>query len=196
MRAVSILKIFEVISINKYQLSKNKNKTLDLLNNVDRPGIDALIYWLETFNFFESPASTKYHNNFEGGLNLHCLGVYDIFSKRNRKLENPVSKESEIICSICHDLCKVDYYYHNGEEWKSKKEHPMNRLHGVLSVDILQHFIELTKEEEAIIKYHMGLFSVYGYVKEYTAEELHDAISKYITVQVFASCDNEEAHKK
>lgn len=182
--------------VTPYALSKNKSKTLNLLSQVHRPGINNLINYLLKSNYFQSPASTKYHNNFYGGLNLHCINVYNRFTTRNRRLESPLPEDSEIIVSFCHDLCKVGYYYPSKDRWKGRKNHQMSTLHGVLSVQILKQFIELTPEEEAIIKYHMGLFSVYGYVKEYSAEELHEAISKYPTVQIFASCDNEDAHAR
>jgi len=184
------------MTIQLCTLSKNAAYTLNLLSKVDRPGIDNLITYLLNSNYFDSPASTKYHNNFYGGLNQHCINVYKLFVPRNRALDEPIPEDSEIIVSLCHDLCKVGYYYFNGDKWKSNKQHQMSSLHGVLSVQILKQFIELTPEEEAIIKYHMGLFSVYGYTKEYSAEELHEAISKYVAVQVFASCDNEDAHAR
>lgn len=177
-------------------LNETKTLTLELLSKVSRPGMDELINYFQTSNYFSSPASTKYHNNFYGGLSLHCMNVYDLFVPRNRALTTPIPWESEIIVSFCHDLCKVDYYYHNGLAWLHHREHKMKNSHGVLSVDILKQFIELSPEEEAIIKFHMGLFSVYGYVKEYSAEELYEAIAKWPTVQIFASCDNEDAHAK
>lgn len=182
--------------ITPYTLSKNKSFTLNLLSQVKRPGMQNLIHYLLNSNYFYSPASTKYHNNFYGGLNLHGINVYKLFVPRNRALSNPIPRESEVLVSLCHDLCKVGYYYHNGAKWKGKRDHQMNSAHGVLSVQILKQFIELTPEEEAIIKFHMGLFSVYGYGKEYSAEELHKMISKYPSVQVFASCDNEDAHSR
>ena len=182
--------------LSKLQISENKNLTLNLLSLVSRPGITDLTEYLETSSFFDSPASTKYHNNFPGGLCLHSLIVTRMFSKRNEKLENSLPLDSVILCGILHDLCKVGYYHQEGEVWKSDKTHPANQLHGCLSVQIAEQYIKLTPEEEAVIKFHMGLFSVYGYVKEYSAEELHEAISMYPSVQIFAACDNEEAHMK
>jgi len=182
--------------ITPYTLSKNKTFTLNLLSQIKRNGIPNLINYLLNSNYFYSPASTKYHNNFYGGLNRHCINVYELFVPRNQALANPIPLESEIIVSFCHDLCKVGYYYHDGTKWKGKKDHLSHGSHGVLSVQILKRFIELTPEEEAVIKYHMGLFSVYGYGKEYSAGEMHKAIAQYPTVQVFASCDNEDAHAK
>lgn len=168
-----------------------------MLQEVDRVGITDLVEYLDNTDYFLSPASTKYHNNFQGGLCLHSLNVTKMFVKRMSCVNSSLNKESAILCGLLHDLCKVGYYYKNlNGEWKSNKEHEANNSHGVLSVDIVERYIKLTPEEEAIIKYHMGLFSVFGYVKEYSSEELYEAISKYPSVQIFASCDNEDAHQK
>ena len=139
----------------------------------------------------------KYHNNFHGGLCLHSLNVTKMFLKRMDKVYLTMDRESAILCGLLHDLCKVGYYYRNmNGEWKSNKDHCANSSHGVLSVQIAEKFIKLTPEEEAVIKYHMGLFSVYGYVKEYTSEDLYGAIARWPSVQIFVACDNEEAHLK
>ena len=43
--------------------------------HITRPGVDKLIAWLETTDFFKAPASTKFHGNYEGGLLAHSLYV-------------------------------------------------------------------------------------------------------------------------
>ena len=44
--------------------------------HIRRPGAVSLLNWLLTTDFFEAPASTKYHGNFAGGLVLHSLHVF------------------------------------------------------------------------------------------------------------------------
>jgi len=183
-------------NLTNSQIVKNRVSVLNLLSEVKRPGISDLIEYLEESSYFLSPASTKYHNNFYGGLCLHSLKVTNMFLPRINKIENSLTRESAILCGLLHDTCKIGYYNNINGEWKSSKNHAANGLHGVLSVELAEQYIKLTPEEEAVIKFHMGLFSVYGYVKEYSAEELYEAISKYPSVQIFASCDNEEAHRK
>jgi hypothetical protein len=174
---------------------RNRSAALNLLSEVKRPGIRDLAEYLYDSDYFLAPASTKYHNNFYGGLCLHSLDVTRMFLPRINSIETEMSRESAIVCGLLHDLCKVDYYYRNQNgEWKANKEHPANKLHGCLSVQIAEQFIKLTDEERDVIKFHMGLFSCYGYVKEYSAEELHDAISRFPSVQIFGACDMEEAH--
>ena len=54
-----------------------KQKFIDLLKSTNRPGVVELIEFLDRTDFFTAPASTKYHNAFEGGLLAHSLNVYE-----------------------------------------------------------------------------------------------------------------------
>ena len=45
--------------------------------NIDREGLEDLLEWLEQEDFFEAPASTRYHGNYPGGLCQHSLDVYE-----------------------------------------------------------------------------------------------------------------------
>ena len=49
--------------------------------HIRRPGAASLLNWLLTTDFFEAPASTKYHGNFAGGLVLHSMHVFDRMSQ-------------------------------------------------------------------------------------------------------------------
>lgn len=40
-------------------------------DQVNRPGADDLLEWLESAGFFTAPASTKYHGEYPGGLVEH-----------------------------------------------------------------------------------------------------------------------------
>lgn len=51
----------------------NKEKYISLLTSV--PNTDGLVEWLCKTDFFTAPASTKYHNSFEGGLVAHSLAL-------------------------------------------------------------------------------------------------------------------------
>lgn len=184
-------------TIKNSTLIRNRVQALNLLQEVKRDGMKDLIEYLDNSDYFLAPASTKYHNNFHGGLCLHSLNVTLMFGQRIQRVNTKLDRESAILCGMLHDVCKIDYYYQNEKkEWKSNKEHEANKLHGVLSVMILEEFIKLTPEEADIIKFHMGVFSILGYVKEYTIEDLFESISKYPSVQIFAACDMEEAHMR
>ena len=53
-----------------------KDAIINLLKSVERDGIEELISYLESSDFFEAPASTKYHLAEAGGLAKHSLNVY------------------------------------------------------------------------------------------------------------------------
>lgn len=100
----------------------NKERFISLCKKVNRPGMDELMQWLEDNKFYTSPASTKYHGAYDGGLLDHSLNVYD---ELNRLLsaypEISVSEESKIICSLFHDLCKVNMYAKEKRNRKNSK---------------------------------------------------------------------------
>ncbi len=61
---------------------------------VKRPGADKLLAWLETTDFFEAPASTRFHLSCPGGLVEHSIHVYhrlhDLYvSERQRAEDQP-----------------------------------------------------------------------------------------------------------
>ena len=150
----------------------NKLQFLELLNSVNREGIDKLCDYLEKTDFFDAPASAKFHSNFQGGLVEHCLNVYHRFKKivecEYGENQNKISEDSIIICALLHDICKVNYYktdYRNVKVdgvWVQKPfyavEDSLPYGHGEKSVYIISGFIKLTREEAMIINWHMGGF--------------------------------------
>lgn len=153
------------------------------MSEVERPGIDKLMKYIESSDFYTAPASTRFHSCHEGGLLEHSLNVCDCLLK---KAENPTwkdilsnySRESLILCSLLHDVCKIDMYV---IEWKNKKiysetgkkQDAQGRFdwqtvpgytideklpfgHGEKSVYIINGFIRLTREESYAIRWHMG----------------------------------------
>lgn len=140
---------------------------------IKREGADKLLAFLESSDFFDAPASTRYHSAFEGGLCSHSVNVYKrlLFNVENEfgeDWENYYSHETLAICSLLHDLCKVHYYkkdYRNVKEndkWVKKecfvREEVLPYGHGEKSVYILHSFIKLTREEAVAINWHMGGF--------------------------------------
>lgn len=138
----------------------------ELLRSTGREGIEKVIEFLETSDFFTAPASTKYHSCYEGGLAAHSLNVYKIFEHKNRiyKLELPTG--TVIICGLLHDICKVNFYKkgsrnvrENGvwvqkEVWEVEDKIPLG--HGAKSVIMLQQWIKLSQFETMAILWHMG----------------------------------------
>ena len=141
--------------------------------NITREGIDKLLDYIQKSDFFDAPASTKFHSAYEGGLCVHTLNVYNRFVKNLEKefgeaWQNVISKESATIIALFHDICKTSYYktdYKNVKEngtWVQKPyymvEDALPYGHGEKSVYIINGFLRLTREEAMAINWHMGGF--------------------------------------
>lgn len=163
-----------------------KQEFLDIVKrNIKREGIDKLIEWLVTTDFFTAPASTKFHNNFEGGLCAHSINVYNrllslLKSEYGNDVEKHCSSESIALMALFHDICKVNtferetknvkQYYEGGSkkdskgyfDWVEKDVFVSNDQlpygHGEKSVYILSGFLKLTRLEAMAINWHMGAF--------------------------------------
>lgn len=149
----------------------DKERFVELCSGINRNGINGLLAWLETTDFYRAPASTRYHLSCEGGLLKHSLHVYDE-AKRLLSVypEIEVSEDSVRIATLFHDICKVDFY---GVEKRNRKNEfgrwesydaytVQERLkfgaHGAKSVILVQRFIRLTDEEAVAILHHMSAF--------------------------------------
>lgn len=149
-------------------LESYKEKYIELLKSVNRPGIDELTNWLvnET-DFFTAPASAKTHGAYEGGLLVHSLSVYNILKNFCKNIPD-ANGESIIIAALLHDLCKVNFYVKGvrnvkipGEKrWKEVEVYNIDDSlplgHGEKSVYMAMKYIRLTDEEALAIRWHMG----------------------------------------
>jgi len=174
-------------------VESNKATTDDLLSMIERPGMESLIDYLLNSDYFTAPASTRYHNVFEGGLCLHSLKVMRMFSDKNKLWEKPLPQDSVIICGLLHDLCKVGAYIETARGYEKVKEFPKG--HGKLSVSKIEEHIALTQPENSIILFHMSLFGIYTY-HEYSAWTIHKAIVGTPQVQAFAAIDMADSRRK
>lgn len=98
-------------------LQDNKERFVELLKSTQREGVEYVIEDLESLGFFEAPASSTQHLNYDGGLVEHSLNVYDMavmlkeqIIARRPDLEKLLPTESIIIASLLHDVCKADIY--------------------------------------------------------------------------------------
>lgn len=98
-------------------LQDNKDRFVELLKSTQREGVEYVIEDLESLGFFEAPASSTQHLNYDGGLVEHSLNVYDMavmlreqIIARRPDLEKLLPTESIIIASLLHDVCKADIY--------------------------------------------------------------------------------------
>jgi len=175
------------------QRAGNQALVIDFLSQIERPAMDSLIDYLLASDYFKAPASTRFHNVFEGGLCQHSINVTREFSKENAKWQKPLPQDSVLICGILHDLCKVGTYKETCRGYEKVKELPGG--HAKISISQASEFIELTPVETSIILYHMGLFGAY-LDHEFTPWSMYKAIAANPIIQVFAAIDQADARHK
>lgn len=142
--------------------------------NIKREGALSLLDYLENHSdFFESPASTRFHLSYEGGLAEHSVNVYQClkaYLERERVKELyglTASEETVAIIGLLHDVCKANCYKKSFRNVKDEKgqwqkvptyefDDPMPYGHGEKSVYIIGGFMRLSREEAFAIRYHMG----------------------------------------
>lgn len=136
--------------------------------NVTRRGADRLLEWLLSTDFFDAPASTRFHAAYAGGLVEHSVNVYRILMKKHF-VEGEDDLESVTICTLLHDICKAGFYevsYRNRKNdagvWEKVPYYSINDKfpygHGEKSVFLIERFMRLKTEEAVAIRWHMGGF--------------------------------------
>ncbi len=158
------------MGISPQQLQQNRTDFLDILKNTtDIPEKSPeIIAFLDDSDFWQAPASTQYHDAFEGGLVAHSLKVYELLTmlSYNHFLDFP--EESIAKTALFHDLCKVNFYkraqknkrmedgrWIRTEGYQVRDELPLG--HGEKSLFLLvQRGVSLTDAEALAIRWHMG----------------------------------------
>lgn len=157
-----------------------KEEFCSLLRSTGREGVEGLIEDITRQGFFEAPASAGHHLNVEGGLAMHslnsckaALAVWEGMQKVEPSLATEVTRESIIIATLLHDLCKIDIYRRSVKkrknalgQWEDAEGYkvtysnfPMG--HGEKSVILaLCSGIELSDDEMLAIRWHMGAWGV------------------------------------
>jgi len=171
---------------------QNQDTSIFLLQTIKRPGIDSLMDYLLESDYFIAPASTCFHNSFPGALCLHSLNLVHALNDANKQLMNPLPLDSVIICGLLHDLCKVNVYLETDRGYESIKG---IKGHATVSLSRIGEHIQLTPEEDDIIRFHMGLFGIFTY-REHDTLSMHRAIMRTPQVQIFAALDMADSKRK
>ena len=159
----------------QFKLENLKKEFCELLRSTRREGVDYVIEDLENLGFFDAPASTKFHLNYDGGLCEHSLNVCKVglmlreeMIKMAPESESYLPKDSVIIATLLHDVCKADIYKKVMKKQKNQygvweevpgfevdySNFPMG--HGEKSViRLLLSGLELTDDEMLAIRWHM-----------------------------------------
>lgn len=153
---------------------KTQQAIIDLLESTKREGMDKIVDWLNTSDFFTAPASTQYHLNCSGGLAFHSLSVYKTLEakiKKDNNIYGNIPEESLIIVALLHDVCKIDFYdtfmknvKNEAGQWVQEENYRCNDKdplgHGEKSaLLLLMKGLKLTEEEMYAIRWHMGAFN-------------------------------------
>ena len=159
----------------------SKERFIELYRTyIHRDGSEKLLEFLmsRSSDFFEAPASTRFHGAYKGGLVDHSLNVYEClkdYMERPRVREiyglDSVSEESIAIVALLHDICKVNVYRPSKRnvkvdgQWQSvdtfEFHDDLPYGHGEKSVYMITGFMRLTRDESFAIRYHMGFSSEY-----------------------------------
>lgn len=161
------------------------------LLNTKREGIKNLVGYLEVGGFKTSPASSRYHSNFEGGLLEHTYNVWKCAEKIALSCLNAGEAEVFLIASVCHDLSKIGRYKWGTRNRKSEKtglwekygvweidENQTGVLplgHPYASIEIAERYIKLKDIEKIMIANHMGMIGV-GYTQ---MQEIAEAFTRH-----------------
>lgn len=121
-----LLQIFEknapISADGTFQSQKVKETILEMAAVVlTKEQTDSLTGWMETHEFFTSPASARYHANIAGGLAAHSLTVvfqslvfavplFENFLKTRRAADYNFTAADIFTAALCHDFCKAGFY--------------------------------------------------------------------------------------
>jgi len=185
--------------VNEIILNKEmnvKSRILKLLSIVERDGIHRLAKHLEETDFFTTPASTKFHGVYIGGLAHHSYNVFKNFWRKCLELKLKLEVDSIIVVGILHDLCKIDLYVKQPDGTYRYNPKYNGTKHGERSVQYILDFSEMKRDELTLIRYHMSIFSSkeYSYYGDYYVKELFESIKldDERKIIIFASSDLEE----
>ena len=192
----------------KVDIKANKEEFLELLRSTKRDGIEDVITDLEELGFFTAPASAGHHLNVEGGLVLHsintckaALAIWEGMKPLEPSLATEVKRDSIIIASLLHDVCKSDIYKRSVKkrknalgQWEdcegykvSYKDFPMG--HGEKSVILLLcSGLDLSDDEMLAIRWHIGAWGIN--MNSYEDERCYDtARALYPLVSIIQTAD-------
>lgn len=207
-------------------MAENSNiaKFEELLSEVKREGINDLLGFIRKSDFYTAPASTRFHLSEEGGLLKHSLHVYECLNAKQsapiwKDVLKNVNRETILIVSLLHDLCKTYYYttdYKNQKTYDEEKvkfasprevkhdakgdyiwetvpcftvDNKCPLGHGSKSVVFILQYMKLSMEEITAITYHMG-----AYCDSSQWTELGQAYEKYPLALALHQADMEATH--
>ena len=167
----------QIVGDNRMSKQDKINLFESLLMSTNRTGMDKVIEYIRRTDFYNAPASAKYHSNYETGLLDHSLMVYNLaeafFDKMkiiDPELAVSIPEESIIVSSLLHDVCKI-CFYRKTIKWKKNEHNDWMQYdgygiedsfpigHGEKSVIMLLKLgPDINPCEMLAIRYHMGFW--------------------------------------
>lgn len=108
------------MELKEEEILKNKERFVKIVTDLILPkyeGAKDLLDWTLKTDFFDSPASTKYHLNCKGGLCFHSLNVYDRLIKLSKDeygddyaTKMGTTDAGIALSALFHDICKANTY--------------------------------------------------------------------------------------
>ena len=167
----------QIVGDNRMAKQDKINIFESLLMSTGRAGMDKVIEYLRKTDFYNAPASAKYHSNYETGLLDHSLMVYNLaeafFEKMKMidpELAVSIPEESIIVSSLLHDVCKICFYrkpttrkHNEHNDWMQYDGYEIEDSfpigHGEKSVIMLLKLgLDINPCEMLAIRYHMGFW--------------------------------------
>lgn len=161
-------------------IKANRERFRSILQATGRENIDYVLEDLDSWGFFEAPASARNHFNFPGGLAEHSLNVYDMamalrsaIIPMRPDMEQLLNPDSIAIAALLHDVCKTNIYRRTKRKQRNEigvwediegyevdySEMPVG--HGEKSVImLLRSGLDLEDEEIFAIRWHMGPWEI------------------------------------
>lgn len=141
---------------------KNEAATLSKLNRC--------LDWIRASTFYTDPASSVYHESYEGGLLHHTLKVAARLAElHDTPAFESVPLESAVLVALTHDWCKIGFYEKYTKNVKNEVTNTWEKVaafrrtdskvplgHGAASMFMAGQFIHLSLAEAAAIRWHMG----------------------------------------
>ena len=163
--------VYEELICGYFHLTEQDDEKADALS-------ERCIKWLETTDFFTAPASTKYHDDFEHGLLLHSIRVYNnvIDLLRTDHFSRSLSLKDQydaLLAALVHDWCKIGLYEkymknvknEDTGKWEQQiayryKDTAVPLGHGTTSMFMAGKFFRLSIAQACAIRWHMGAYQV------------------------------------
>lgn len=156
----------EVLEERAKEAGQDPNNHLSYIQNC--------IDWVRSTDFYDAPASTRFHESFPHGLLYHTLKVYnEVIDFLSLPKFQSVSLSSATLVALCHDWCKINLYEKYLKNVKDEEtgqwvkeaayrfkqiDHPFG--HGVASMYMAMKLFKLSEEEALAIRWHQGKWHV------------------------------------